>query len=173
MAIVLPGAHYLPGYPALWFAREAVQRHGWSVLEVWDECWEPEAAGRWVEERALAALEHAGDPDRILIVAKSLSTRAAPIARERRLPAVWLTPLLEDDDVVAALRTPTAPALLVGGTADPLWSSALVSTLDRVEVLELAGVDHGLEVEGDPLASIDALRRVTYAIDGFVARLQA
>jgi hypothetical protein len=170
VAIVLPGAHYLPGYPLLWFAREAVQRHGWSVLEVWDEVWEEDDQRRWVEDRAAAALDYAGAGTRALVVAKSVSTFAAPIVAERSLPAVWLTPFFELEPVLDALRRARAPALLVGGTADPLWDSTLVSTLD-IEVLELAGVDHALEVEGDPLASLDALRRVTHAVDGFVARL--
>ena len=171
VAIVLPGAGYLPAYPLLWFAREAVQRHGWSVLEVWDQVRPEGDQRRWVEDRALAALEHAAAADRLLVVSKSVSTFAAPLVAERSLPAIWLTPFFDVAPVLEALRGASAPALVVGGTADPLWDSALVATLGA-EVLELAGVDHALEVDGDPLASIDALRRTTGAIDGFVARLQ-
>jgi len=170
VAIVLPGAGYLPGYPLLWFAREAVQRHGWSVLEVWDEARREDDQRRWVEDRAAAALDYAGSAARVLVVAKSVSTFAAPIVDGRSLPAVWLTPFFDGEPVLDALRRATAPALLVGGTADPLWDSTLASTVGA-EVLELAGVDHALEVDGDPLASLDALRRVTDTIDGFVARL--
>jgi hypothetical protein len=38
-------------------------------------------------------------------------------------------------------------------------------------VLELEGANHALQMEGDPLASIDALRRVVERMDVFVAAL--
>ena len=37
VAVVLPGALYLPFAPLLWFAREVALARGCSVLEVWDE----------------------------------------------------------------------------------------------------------------------------------------
>jgi len=44
--------------------------------------------------------------------------------------------------------------------------------LDTVlDGLELSGVDHGLQVAGDPLASLGALRRLTASVARLVARV--
>jgi hypothetical protein len=40
-------------------------------------------------------------------------------------------------------------------------------------VFEAPGADHGLEIPGDPLASIDILRDLTTAMDDFVRRIAA
>jgi hypothetical protein len=90
---------------------------------------------------------------------------------ERGLAAVWLTPLLVRPDVVAALASSSAPALLVGSPADPTWSDGEQPGGDSVEVLELDGLDHSLQVQGDPLASLDILRQVTERIGAFLGRL--
>jgi hypothetical protein len=60
-----------------------------------------------------------------VLIAKSIGTLAAPLAAERQLPAIWLTPLLTADFVVAAIRANPAPALVVGGADDSLWHSAV------------------------------------------------
>src|SRR5690606_24689889 len=46
----------------------------------------------------------AGRRRRPLVVAKSLGSFAAPVVAARGLPAIWLTPLLGQETVVAALR---------------------------------------------------------------------
>jgi pimeloyl-ACP methyl ester carboxylesterase len=166
-AVVLPGARYTPGYPLLWFAREAVQQHGWTVLEVWDEWNGDEDPREWVATRAEAALSRAAGC--ALMIAKSLSTLATGLAAERSLPAVWLTPLLDRDDVVEGLRGRTAPALLVGGTADVTWRPSLAQELG--EVLQVDRADHSLELPDDPIGSIEVLREITDRIGGFTARL--
>lgn len=172
VAVVLPGARYLPFAPLLWFAREVAQRHGWSVLEVWDEYRDQSQDwGSWVEERAGAALARAGSA-RVALVAKSMSSRAVTIAAERGVPGVWLTPLLNEPVVAIGFARLGAPALLVGGTADESWNVELARSLGK-DVLELEGANHRLEIEGDPLASVDALRRVVERVDAFVAVLDA
>ena len=170
-AVVLPGARYSPASPLLWFARKAVQRHGWTVVEVWDEWKGGGDPVSWVEERARAALASVPDAEERLVVAKSISTPAAALAADLGLPAVWLTPLLKEQDVLAGLRRRSAPALLVGGTADPAWDARVARELEGAEVLELDGANHTLEIEDDPLASIDALRLLTERVDAFVGGL--
>ena len=168
VAVVLPGARYLPFAPLLWFSREVVLARGWSVLEVWDEYVDrSEDPWRWVEERAEAALARAGDAQ-VLLVTKSLTSRAVRLAGERGLPGIWLTPLLHETEIAQGFEVLDAPALLVGGTADESWDGEMARRAGR-EVLELDGGDHGLQIPGDPLASVDALRRVAERVDAFVA----
>jgi len=139
-AIALPGA-LLAGMPALWFAFEPLFADGWRVLLVWDEFLDrTQDPSEWSRARAEAAADYAGDVR--LLIAKSLTTHAAAVAAERSWPAVWLTPVF-DDETTAALRARTAPALLIGGTEDPMWDGALARELSD-DVLELAGADHGL-----------------------------
>jgi hypothetical protein len=170
VVVVLPGARYLPFAPLLWFAREVALARGWSVLEVWDEYRDrSEDPWHWVFERAEAALRHAGDA-RTALVTKSISSRAVTIAAEKGVPGIWLTPLLHDADIAAGFEQLSAPALLVGGTADESWDGEVARRAGH-EALELQGADHSLQIEGDPLGSVDALRRVVERMDAFVAEL--
>ncbi|MFD2082381.1 alpha/beta fold hydrolase [Actinopolymorpha cephalotaxi] len=172
VAIVLPGARYTPAHPLLYFTRGVLHAHGWTVQEVW---WEPPAlsdraaVSGWVCDQATAALDRE-KAERLLLVGKSLGTFAAPVAVERDLPAIWLTPLCGERYVTGALTTATAPTLLVGGTGDPTWNGDLARST-KAEVLEIPGADHGLETEHDPVNSADILRQVVGTVDGFVARL--
>ena len=170
VVVVLPGALYLPFAPLLWFAREVALARGWSVLEVWDEYRDrSEDPWRWVFERAEAALRHAGDA-RTALATKSITSRAVTMAAEIGLPGIWLTPLLRDDEIATGFEQLSAPALLVGGTADESWDGELARGTGH-EVLELEGANHAVQIEGDPLASVDALRRVVERMDAFVAAL--
>jgi len=159
-AIALPGVR-LNGMPALWYAFAPLYENGWRVILVWDEFVDrSEDAGDWARRRAKAAAGLAGTVR--LLIAKSLTTLAAPLAADFGWPAVWLTPLF-DDETMPALRRRTAPALFVGGTADPLWDGDLARELSS-DVLELDGADHGL-------ARIDHAQRVADAVAAFSGRL--
>jgi hypothetical protein len=165
--VLLPGVRYFSQAPLLWFAREAAQAAGWSVLELSERAPADTDPFAWMRERAASALA-AADAERIVVVGKSLGSVAASLAAERGLPAIWLTPLLVRPEVVAALDATEAPALLIGSSADPTWADGARPANDLLEKLELDGLDHSLQVEGDPLASLDALREVTERVAAFL-----
>jgi hypothetical protein len=167
VVIGLPGA-FTVGVPSLIFSLQAIVRTGWSAIQVVDEYHDRrEDPTSWVVDRAEAAIAAAGSPDRVLVVSKSLSTRASGLVADKGYPAVWLTPLLDDEESVAGLRRRRAPALLVGGTADPAWDGALARTLSD-QVLELEEVDHGFGIHGDdPRNTLDNLKRVVKAVADF------
>ena len=167
-AVILPGIRYFSQAPLLWFAREVVQAHGWSVVEVDERAPADQEPFEWMRAQAERALEAAGSAKQVLVVGKSLGSVAATMVSG---PAVWLTPLLVQDEIVAALGSTTAPTLLAGSPADPTWAGGRVPDNPALEVLEIDGLDHSLQVSGDPLASLDALRDVTVRVDRFVARL--
>lgn len=171
VAVLLPGAFYVPAAPLLWFARETLQAEGWSVLDVWDE-WDRSVDGhQWVAERFQAAFEHVGSPPIRLVVAKSLTTLALPTAIDQGLPGVWLTPLLDEEDLRYALTSSKPPTLLVGGTADPTWDSEFVRSVPDVEFLEVDGANHTLQEQGNPKRSLEALQEVSDRIGEFAGRL--
>jgi hypothetical protein len=169
-ALLLPGVRYFSQAPLLWFARTAAQAEGWSVLEVSERAPGDEEPFGWMRGRAERALDaaHAGS---LAVIGKSLGSAAAGLAAERGLPGVWLTPLLVRPEIARALQDATAPRLLVGSTADDTWSNGGLPGGDAVEVVEFDGLDHSLEVPGDPMASLDVLRQVTERIGAFFARL--
>jgi hypothetical protein len=170
VAVLLPGMFYPTRAPALWFAREAAMACGWSALEVLGEPGLHEEPLEWERSCAERAIEAAG-AERLLIVGKSLASLLAGAISARDLPAVWLTPLLHDPSVIDGLARTTRPVLLVGGSADPTWRIDLRPANDLIEVLELPDADHSLEVPGDPVVSVEGLRRVTEAILGFAGRV--
>jgi hypothetical protein len=168
-AVILPGVAYFSQAPLLWFAREAAQAAGWSVLELTERAPRDEEPFAWMRDRAGRALDQATAAT-VAVVGKSLASAAAPLVTERGLPAVWLTPLLNRPDVASALAAASGPALLVGSPADPTWGEGSVPS--GPEVLELDRLDHSLQVKGDPLASLEVLRRVTKRIGAFLGRLE-
>ncbi len=170
-AVLLPGAFYLPGMPLLWFAREALQAAGWTVLQVWDRRGRGGDSTRWAVDRLEAAYDRLGADTTKLVVAKSLTSRALPRANELGLPGIWLTPLLRAPEVRGAAAAATLPTLLAGGTADDLWDAGFAATLSNVEVLEFPGADHALQIPGDPAASLDILGEVVDAVDRFAGAL--
>lgn len=178
-AIVLPGAGYSAQAPLLWYARRAAMTRGRNVLVVADAYdRQRDDAAQWVEERAAAALRYVRARDQHpLLIAKSLTSLAAPLAAAERLPAVWLTPLIAGtatsvaSRVLAGLRAASEPMLLIGGSADPTWDGTVAATMPNARVLELAGADHSLEAPDDVARSLDNLRRVTDAVSRFAAGL--
>jgi hypothetical protein len=172
-AVVVPGRGYPPAAPLTFFAGFVLLQHGWSVRQVW---WDPpahesdEQTLAWVRREVEAALPTTG---RVLVVAKSLGTLAAPVASERGLPAAWLTPVLDLPAVPDAIAANPAPQLLVGGSADGLWVGDVVRALagDGCDVLEIPDADHVLMVPGDPVRGVEAHTEVMRALDAWLSRL--
>jgi hypothetical protein len=173
-AVIVPGRALGPHQPLLFYAAAALRAHG-AAVELVD--WQPpappdpaaiELVGRrdWVLAQLQTVLDRVPAP---LLVGKSLATYAAALAAERGLSAVWYTPLLRDDLVVAALRASRAPFLLIGGTADTgAWDGALARSLTPY-VCEIPDADHLLMVPGGLPASAAVLGEVTAAVQRFLA----
>ena len=172
-AVVVPGRGYPPQAPLLFFAGVALLQHGWHVDHHW---WDPPAhqsdehTAAWVRAEVEGALPTGG---RVLVVGKSLGTWVAPVAAERGLPAVWLTPLLDHPAIVEAIAANPASQLLIGGSADDLWDHAVASELESAtcSVLEIPGADHVLLTPGDVVGGVEAHMAVTRGIDGWLASL--
>jgi hypothetical protein len=167
-AVILPGVRYFSQAPLLWFAREAAQARGWSVVEVDERAPDGEEPFEWMRGQAGRALEAAAGAELVVVIGKSLGSAAAPLVDG---PAAWLTPLLNQPAIAAALATASAPTLLVGSPADPTWGEGTVPDNPALDVLELPGLDHSLQVSRDPRASLDVLRTVTGRLDAFLAGL--
>ncbi|MDO8187978.1 hypothetical protein Q5424_15005 [Conexibacter sp. JD483] len=165
--VILPGARYPTRAPLLWFAREVALAKGFGVLELLEE----PAAGSdpfaWIRDRATRALDHDPAPTTI-VIGKSLSSHVADLARDRELPAIWLTPLLDRPEVRDAIAEATRPLLMVGGTEDPTWQPDGVGSNALIDRVELVGHDHSLQIPRDPIASLGSLKKVTKRIERFL-----
>ncbi|WP_183227593.1 alpha/beta hydrolase [Actinoplanes campanulatus] len=122
----------------------------------------------FVRAHVAAALHRAASAP--VLIAKSLGSHAAALAAERGIPAVWLTPVLTDPAVVAAITAGPAPALLIGGTADRLWVAEAARATGK-PCLEIPGADHSLRVPGPVRAYTDVLGTVGTAIEDFLEAL--
>ena len=149
-----PAAPTRRSAPLLDFARLALLQHGFTVQQLW---WDSTTRGDeepepWVRRHVEAALA-AEDADHVLVVGKSLGTRAASYAAERGLDAIWFTPLLVEPAVAEAIAANAGRQLLVGGLADELWDAADRARARRhgCDVLEVADADHGM-------GTVDAVR---------------
>ena len=174
LGLVLPGRGYTPAAPLLAFATQALEQHGYAVDEVWWDartCPDDDPDG-WVRDQAVAALEARSDvPPSTVVVAKSLGTRAAPWVAEQAYAAVWLTPLLFVDALVAGIAANRGRQLLIGGTADEAWDSSVAAELRRegCDVLEIPGADHGMCVPGDVVRSAEIHVEVARRMSAFLA----
>jgi len=169
--VLLPGARYPTRAPLLWFAREVAVARGYGVLEVLDAPPAGEDPFAWIRDRARRALDH--EPSaRDVVIGKSLASEVTDLVAERELPAIWLTPLLDRAGVVAGLARAAQPALLVGGTGDPTWRPEALPEHALLDVAELDGLDHSLQLPGDPEASLKALRTVVKRVERFLGALR-
>ncbi|MEU4608516.1 alpha/beta hydrolase [Kribbella sp. NPDC023972] len=169
--VVIPGGQFGPTSPLLMYAADAAEHRGADVVRVWwDEPDRPltlteSERGPWVLPQVEKALDHVSDD--VLLIGKSLGSYGSTLAAERGFPAVWLTPVLPSTWVVDGLRRATAPFLLVGGTADPLWDSTLARELTPY-LLEVPEADHGMYVPGRLAASAAVLGQVATAVEDFL-----
>lgn len=169
-AVILPGIRYFSQAPLLWFAREVAAARGWSALEVLDSLPDGDDAFGWARDRARRALDRV-EAAEVVVIGKSLASAAAGIVADRAVPAVWLTPLLDRERVVDDLSRAARPALLIGGSEDPVWVPDALADSGLLQVVQLDGLDHSLQRPGRPAASLDGLRAVAERIDRFLAEL--
>ena len=167
-ALLVPGRKYTVQAPLLAYIGEALERRSVAVERM---TWSPpdDATPSWVAQQVGARLAWMGGHP--LVVGKSLGTLAAPLAGAtgKVLPGIWLTPLLGEPFVLAALRSPRAPALVVGGTADHIggWEPDVVASLGTA-VHQVANGDHSLMVPGPLVNSARVLGDVITAVEQFI-----
>jgi predicted alpha/beta-hydrolase family hydrolase len=172
LALVAPGRAYSPSAPLLDFARIALLQHDLTVQQLW---WDSTARGdedaeAWVR-RHVAAAHAQEDADHVLVVGKSLGTRAASYAAERGLDAIWFTPLLVDPVVAEGIAANAGRQLLVGGLADELWDPAVARELADAgcEVLEVPDADHSMGTP-DAVRTVEIHLEVARAVDTWLSQ---
>ena len=170
--IVLPGSKYTPDGPMLFFAAQVALMRGWDVRQVW---WEVPQFSRdaeevaWVGSQLDAAVDsYAG---RVMVVAKSLGTLAAPVAAARGYDAAWLTPLLTEPVLAEPLLSYPGAQFVVIGSSDPYFSQDVLDALPG-ERLVVAG-DHILRVPGDVAAMVASHDSFVRSFDAWLTAVRS
>lgn len=168
IAVLAPGGGYPVQAPLLAYARLAAERRGADVRPI---DWRfPEDFDDSLKQRfdlVLSQVAEALADEEALIIGKSLGTLASSLAAVRRLPAIWLTPLLTLPEVVEAIQAAEGPPLLIGGTADRAWDGEIARRISPY-VLEIPDADHALYVPGPVSATAAVAGRVAEAVEAFI-----
>ncbi|GLI28365.1 hypothetical protein ARHIZOSPH14_26070 [Agromyces rhizosphaerae] len=172
VALVLPGRGYTAQAPLLYWTASALAAGGWRTYAVE---WHPTADAldqgpRAFVEAAVAEARASLPADPSLIVGKSLGSFALPHAVATGTAGVWLTPILTDDEIAAALRDAPDTHLAIGGTADAPWRPERVDGTSAA-LVSVDGADHGLGV-GDWRASMQHHAEVVERIVAHAARIR-
>lgn len=159
-ALILPGADYPVTAPLLYWSQSILLQLGWRVVAgAWDDE-DRQAPDAFSAVRRIWQQIDAADTRPSVVIGKSLGSLAAPLCVSESIPGIWLTPLLNVDPLVDALREADGDQLLIGGTADRHWLPERLGEDPDATVFSVAGAGHALRVDGDWLGSLEAQRLV-------------
>ncbi|MFN3697729.1 MAG: alpha/beta hydrolase [Pseudobdellovibrio sp.] len=176
LALVFPGAGYSYREPLLRFGIQVLLKKGYQVLALdkiygddpnWRGLKSEQEARKVVEDDTVKIFEQiktrfSKEPD--LLFGRSLGTYAIACLLNRNLAhpkqIVWQTPALGSHwGMMCECKIPGFGIL---GTADHYYSQAIEHLpKDRIVI---DGADHGMEISGDPIQSIEILKKVTQTI---------
>ncbi|WP_256838946.1 hypothetical protein [Ornithinimicrobium faecis] len=172
--LVLPGRGYTVQLPGLHLPVRTLALHGWKA---WIANWVGVDNLSDIEEvralvvRACEDFVHQTGKVPDLVLAKSMGTLAAGWVADHAVPAIWTTPLLNDEVCVRDLGRSMAPAMLVGGSEDSMWDDAAAAKTGLSSVV-VAGADHSWQI-GDWRAELAGFEHICGAIEEFAARVAA
>lgn len=171
-AVVLPGGAYSVQAPLLYWSIELLLQRGWRVLEVeWPPSMSTSAEPRdGVEEELEAVTATIGGAPH-LVVAKSLGSYGLPWSVRNGVCGVWLTPVLTDAALHAALAQAGSSHLAIGGSEDPMWAPAATLTA-QAALHTVAGADHGILIPHDWEESMKRQQALMAVIAAHVDALQ-
>ncbi len=181
LVIVLPGAGYSPQAPLLHYTTGLFNNKGFDVLHI-NYAFSKEEITSLNEgdlardvQLAIDTAIHEKKYSNIYIVAKSIGTKVLrclihhTMFKDAKL--VWLTPLIQNDDVFHAMVNSDHKGLCVFGEKDS--HCFIVERFEKLKdnpnlILKVVeGGNHNLDLEKDPIKSIDILKRVISDINDF------
>jgi predicted alpha/beta-hydrolase family hydrolase len=187
LAVLLPGFAYTLDMPLFYYAEKLLLERGWDVSRVeyayhkspeFQTLPKPER-DRWLLADTTAAWRAARGQrayERVVLIGKSLGTLAMGNLLTLADPpptvgAVWLTPLFSNERLGQQISQYGGPSLFVIGTADPEFDPVVLETLQVAttgEAVVVTNADHGMDIPGDPIASVHAVERVVEALGRFL-----
>jgi hypothetical protein len=184
LAIFFPGAGYTVQAPFLHYSIGVFINKSYDVLEVnyhyedaAYDAFSMEELGEAVKRDAKAVIDHLlshHSYDSFCLVGKSLGTiaMASELQRDafKKAGAVWLTPLLQRDEVYEAMANGKNKSLGILGDKDGCYIEKRFEQLKEnhnLKLMLLPGINHSLEYSDDAVGSIDVLKQVMETVKAF------
>jgi hypothetical protein len=184
LAIILPGKGYTIQGPLLHYSIGVMLNKEFDVLQV-NYQYNNKAYDAFSNEEISEAIKYDVKTvvdnalqdtlyENFYLIGKSLGTIAmsSELRREvfRDAKAVWLTPLLQRDDVFDAMVKSKNRGLCIIGDKDPFYIEERYKNLTNnpnIDSKLIPNVDHSLEYDNNVVGSIDVLRSVINDIEQF------
>lgn len=188
ICFMLPGLGYTTQRPLFHYATGVCLNQNIDVLhinyqfsqnEFFKKLSEPEQ-DQWMHDDVKAVVDEVLKDtvyERVVWLSKSIGS--IPMAKEwkqssiQKSMGIWLTPLIKIGEVYDALSDTDVPSLCVIGDQDHHYLEDRISSLknnDQVTTIVIPNADHGLEINGDIPATMDAIKEVTLSIQEFLIK---
>ena len=184
LAILLPGLGYTVQSPLLHYSMGVMLNKGFDVLQVnyqynnkAYDAFSNEEIREAVKFDVKTVITHFLDDkeyEDYYFIGKSFGTIAMSSELNRDIfsdaKAIWLTPLLHNDDVFNAMVNSKHRGLCFIGDNDQFYIEERykeVTNNENITSRLIPDVDHSLEYDSNVDASIDVLRQVIYEIEQF------
>ncbi|MBT2681752.1 alpha/beta hydrolase [Bacillus sp. ISL-35] len=181
LVIVLPGAGYTTQAPLLYYTTGAFYNKGFDVLHINYSFSRQELSslneGDFAKGVLLAIDTAINDKkySHFYIVAKSIGTKALSYLVDHTMfkdaKVIWLTPLLQNDAVFKAMVNSNHEGLCVIGEKDHFCfieeRFEKIKTNPNLILKVVEGGNHSLELDNDPIKSIEILKSVISYINEF------
>lgn len=183
LALFFPGAGYTCDMPALYYPRKVLLSKGYDALTL-EYSFQKEGKMFSREsmksvlidgENAVKSVLNEKPYEKFVLVGKSLGTRIlshllVSYPQLNNSKAIYLTPVFSEDfnRITGKIEQDT---LMVIGTEDQFYVPELIDDLKNekdFKLVVLDKADHGLEVQGDCLKSIEYQKTICKAIDEFI-----
>jgi hypothetical protein len=185
LGMILPGYHYSPDMPPLYYAGRILLEGGADLLRIEYAYYRtafpkrPESEqDQWLSSDVFAACEAALSRhayDTITLIGKSMGTIAMgqllADSRFQSATCVWLTPLLTMDWLCSRIEQVHPRSLFIVGTADKFYQPEVLKRLEHITAgrsLVFEGVNHALEIPGDIPKSLAALKQMVETLQTFL-----
>ncbi|WP_281202739.1 alpha/beta hydrolase [Cytobacillus kochii] len=184
LAIILPGMGYTAQAPLLHYSTGVFLQKYFDVLQVnyqynnkvYDDFTMEEISEaikldvKTVLDDVLANKTY----ENFYLIGKSLGTIAMGYELNRECyenaKAIWLTPLIQREDVFGAMVRSKNKSLCIIGDKDPCYIEERYSKVienQNVTSVLIPNVNHGLEYDGNTVESIDVLKGVIAEVEQF------
>lgn len=187
LLILLPGSGYTVNSPVFHYSSGIFFNQSIDILEVnypykndfyndfsSDELY---AAVKFDSRKVIDTVLENNSYNNFHFIGKSLGTIALSSLLSRDVfqeaKVVWLTPLLNRNDVFEAMVKNKNKGLCFIGDNDRFYSEELFLKLNSNEHIKfklLNGVNHSLDNDDDPIKSIDVLKTIIIDIDRFLTK---
>lgn len=182
LAILLPGMGYTTEAPLFRYTIGLLLEAGYDVAALHYHYQDKKYAGSDIEEavrvdvgRVIDSIRSTHIHTSYLFVAKSLGTIALAnqVKRDvfKQAKSIWLTPLVQRDDVYETLLTLQYDALVLMGTDDRFYVADRLNEIQlnlNIETILKPSLNHSLEYADDPLQSILVMHELMKAVKRFI-----